>query len=127
MPPPFVLRPAAMVRFFSVSFTPGFTWKTRTALLPLTITRWPLASRRVSVAIVRVLLRVIVPSQANVTVPPPANLARRPASSQLATVAAGSARGVLNAVTSENPTANQLRQALIKCFGQGPLLQALGV
>jgi hypothetical protein len=48
-----------------------------TLLPPLIVTVWPVASNTVSVEMVLVLVSVIVPSKASVTVPPPDNAALR--------------------------------------------------
>ena len=59
---------------------------TRTAWLPLMVTVCPLPSMVVSAAIVISAVKVIVPLQLKVTVPPPANAASKCASSQTLTM-----------------------------------------
>jgi hypothetical protein len=64
--------PSASVSPVARKFTLLATWKSRTALPPLITTVLVLASIAVSLEIMSVLVRVIVPLHANKTVPPPA-------------------------------------------------------
>ena len=78
----------------------------RTAFPPLRVTWCPLVSMVVSAPMTSVLVSVIVPSQANVTVPPSARAARKLGSSQLFTVAASPTE--LKPSNTENSTEKSL-------------------
>jgi len=71
MAPPLLDFPLTKVRFANVRLAPLFTTKSRTLPCPLIVTAYPVASRTVFVEIVLAPVRLIVPLQANVTVPPP--------------------------------------------------------
>ena len=73
---------------------------TRTAWLPLMVTFCPLPSMVVSAAIVISAVKVIVPLQLKVTVPPPANAASRCASSQTLTMPPACAGAAGDSVSS---------------------------
>jgi hypothetical protein len=80
-----VLLPSASVRLRSVRVMLLFTLKRRTAFPPLMVTVRPDASRVVFVEMTFLLVSVIMPSQANVIVPPPVSTASRFASVQFVT------------------------------------------
>lgn len=79
-------RPLATVRLRSAKLAFVELYSIRTALPPLIVMLWPEPSSTVSYWLETVSVSVIVPSQAKVTVPPPAMAARNAASVQFVTV-----------------------------------------